>query len=448
MHKDLLNSLDDNTDEVLKTGLELIRHHYHDGKEKAAVIIAANIAAREQDEWERRFKLAQREALMIIADYKNALDDSDVRTGEKPQPSANLYGLLVRLNSILGSDQDMIQYTILATGYDAETMLRILVESNSAPLDFFWIYAVGLPLPHFFEYCLDKVEQYGKALYLMKEDHFSTEEYLKLCTAAVKQDGMALQYVNIATVEAEYPELCRAAIEQDERALQYVKGENCTPEQYTELCLLAIHQFAKNRAADDLHRHYRYMKTIVPFVDLKVCTGEQYAEICLAAISYDSKELEQVNEHICTPERYYEICLAAVNKDASALARVKEHIIAARYRELCMTAIRRDETAIRHVKEYFLNGLTADQYFEMCLAAVKKNGGVLSSVDEKYLSAAHYFELCRIAVPQNGSAIRYIRAEDCTAEEYFELCRMAVSSRWIAVIQSSRYLTAMICSFT
>jgi hypothetical protein len=54
---------------------------------------------------------------------------------------------------------------------------------------------------------------------------------IRICLEAVKQDGLALQYVKNQT-----PEICLEAVKQDGLALKFV--ENKTP----EICLEAVKQ--------------------------------------------------------------------------------------------------------------------------------------------------------------------------------------------------------------
>ncbi|AEF85615.1 conserved hypothetical protein [Treponema primitia ZAS-2] len=438
LYREIINNLDDEDDAVLKAGLDLSEYYYYNDEEIQAVkIIITNIASREQDEWERRFKLAQGEAVITIVRYRNALKNRNHdKTMSWSQP--NLYGLLIRLNSIMASKDDLISRTILApvsrasyqnqTGdaqYDAETILRILIELGAEPGDSLWNYAFGISdnTEDDFQLCLSAVEQYGRALYLVKAERFSFEQYLKLCRAALKQNGMALEYVDKKVIAVDYFDLCRAAVQQDGIALGYIKGEKCTREQYVEICFLAIHQFETMRA--NMRYSHAYPKTLLYFVDTAVCTGEQYADICLSAIADNPEELEYIYENICPQDRYYEICLAAIKKDVKVLTHVNRPAIGKRYQELYAAAVKQDATAIRYAEERFLITLTSDQYFEICLTAVKKDNWVISRVKKEYLTAAQYFELCHMAVPEKSDVLRDMREEDCTAGDYFELCKAA-----------------------
>ena len=73
------------------------------------------------------------------------------------------------------------------------------------------------------KYCLQAVKQYGLALEYVKEQ---TPE---ICLEAVKQNGYALRFVKEQT-----PEICLEAVQRNGLALQYVK------EQTHDICLEAV----------------------------------------------------------------------------------------------------------------------------------------------------------------------------------------------------------------
>lgn len=127
---------------------------------------------------------------------------------------------------------------------------------------------------------------------------------------AVKEDGIALEYVKEQT-----PELCLIAVKQNGYALMSVK------EQTPELCLAAVRQ---NGYA------LEYVK-------------EQTPEICLAAVKQNGLALKYARFQ--TPE----ICLAAVTRNSYALeyARIQTP-------ELCLEAVKTNGLALKHVKKQTL----------------------------------------------------------------------------------------------
>jgi hypothetical protein len=69
---------------------------------------------------------------------------------------------------------------------------------------------------------LEVLKQYGNALYDMPLDMADASNPMntELLLAAVRQDGMALRFVNHETLE-----ICQAAVKQNRRAIQYVPPE-------------------------------------------------------------------------------------------------------------------------------------------------------------------------------------------------------------------------------
>ena len=138
------------------------------------------------------------------------------------------------------------------------------------------------------------------------------------CLEAVKQDGLALQYVLEQT-----PELCLEAVKQHSWALQYVK------EQTPQLCLEAVKQDG----------------WALQFVK------QQTPELCLEAVRRNGSALQYVLEQ--TPE----LCLEAVKQNCWALKLVEQQTP-----EVCLEAVRRDGYALQYVLE---------QTPELCLEAAK-----------------------------------------------------------------------------
>ena len=140
----------------------------------------------------------------------------------------------------------------------------------------------------------------------LDRDHPLRSE-LKLCAAAVQQDGEALKFVTEQT-----PELCLLAVQQNGQALQYVSKQ--TP----ELCLLAV----------------QLNGWALQFV------RKQTPELCLLTVQRHGWALQYVDEQ--TPQ----ICLAAVQQNGRALQYVRKQTP-----KLCMVAVQRDEWALKHVRK-------------------------------------------------------------------------------------------------
>ncbi len=149
----------------------------------------------------------------------------------------------------------------------------------------------------------------------------------KNALAAVKKDGLALQYV-----ETQTEEICLAAVKHHAYAIQYVKNQT------EEMCLIAVKD------------NYYFLE------DIK----NQTDKICLAAVNNDSRAL------IYVKNQTDEICLAAVQKNGFSLLNVKD-----KTEEICLAAVKQNPWVLTIIEK---------QTPEMCLIAVKNNGLVLKYI--------------------------------------------------------------------
>lgn len=95
-------------------------------------------------------------------------------------------------------------------------------------------------------------------------------------------------------------------------------------------------------------------------------------------------------------EQFYELCLEAVKRDARALCLVEEQTF-----EICVEAIKQIPWTLKYVKE---------QTPEICLEAVREDGSSLKYVQNKTP------EICLEAVKEDESAIRWINDEMLTLD--------------------------------
>ena len=168
------------------------------------------------------------------------------------------------------------------------------------------------------------------------------EDFRKICLAAVKQNGYALQYVPEKLKDRE---ICLAAL-QNGGELEYIPEKLKDREMYLaalkqnggeleyipeklkdrEICLAAVKQNG-------------YALQYVP--------GKlKDREICLAAVKQNGYALQYVPEKL----KDREICLAAVKRNGYALQSVPEKL---KDREICLAAVKQDPFAIKHVPEEF-----------------------------------------------------------------------------------------------
>lgn len=100
--------------------------------------------------------------------------------------------------------------------------------------------------------------------------------------------------------------------------------------------------------------------------------------------------------------QYEEVCLAAIKKNGLALRYVKEQTP-----EICLEAVKQNVRVLQYVKE---------QTPEICLTAVKNYGYTLRYVKEQTP------EICLAAVKENGNTLVYVK------EQTPELCLEAINN--------------------
>lgn len=171
----------------------------------------------------------------------------------------------------------------------------------------------------------------------------------KICELAIRQNGLALQYV-----EEQTEEMCKLAVQQEYLALKYVKCQTY------EICRLAVRQNGSMLQYVALEND--------PLVD------GPYKEVCKIAVQQNGFALQYVTKQTD------EICKLAVQQNGLALQCVEEQTP-----EICKLAVQQNGSALLHVK---------NQTDELCKLAVQKDGYVLGFVLNKTE------EICNLAQQQ------------------------------------------------
>jgi hypothetical protein len=236
--------------------------------------------------------------------------------------------------------------------------------------------------------CVQAVKQNGLALEYVPDINKSND----VCEIALKQNGLALQHIDPALMinitDKEYFDMCKIAIEQNIFALEFVKPVFMKPEQYYEICKIAV---TNDNDSDTLQ-----------FVRANKITHEQYYEICELTVTNNGNTLQYVQFYSdeTTPEQYYKICKLAVENKGTALQFVEFFL---------------------DYKQYPYKML-AEQYYKICEFAVKNNGLALQYVRD----LKKIFKICKLAVQNNGSALQYVKANKIEPEQYYEICQEAL----------------------
>lgn len=205
-----------------------------------------------------------------------------------------------------------------------------------------------------------------------------------LCLAAVKNTAAAFAFVKNET-----PEFALAAVKQNGLALEYIKQENHTD----EICLAAVKQ---NGLA-------------LEFVE----ELKQTHEIALAAVKQNADAFDFVRESnrskaVCVetvkrqPMRLvdmpddHDVRLAAVKADGRAVG-----LIHSQPPELCIEAVKHNGFNLKYIQE-------KNRSAEVCLEAVKDKGNALEFVPPP----ARTLAVCAAAVQQDNSALYHLFPAD------------------------------------
>lgn len=281
--------------------------------------------------------------------------------------------------------------------------------------------------------CLRAVKIHGSNL------EFCQLKTARLCKAAVRNNGLAIQFVPDELLNSK---LCQDAVENNYQALYYIKDEFKT----TEMCLMALRAHAVllkkspdmkiydevNRVTMDVwdwipERLHSEEMVSIPGCQLSKLKLKQTRELCLISVTTQGRNLEHVNPEFRTPE----VRFAAVNQNGLALQFVPR---GDQTKSLCMLAVEENHDSLFWVcKKYKIDP-------EVYKIAFLKNGTALKNIPHKYQT----YEMCKYAVSLNGKAITYVNPELMTTD----LCKAAVENTYEALCRipaDSQYLTYDIC---
>ena len=208
--------------------------------------------------------------------------------------------------------------------------------------------------------------------------YFKGEKPVELCMEAVKQTGMALQYI-----ESPYQteEMCLYAVNNDWQSLQYVKNQT------HEICKTAIERSGK------AIQHVKEPTPELCCAALEndggfVCIQSFPPDVCLMAVQKNSGFFQ----YIPAEKQSREVCEVAIYKDPHMLQYMHNQT-----HDLCLRAVKKDGLALQHVKV---------QTPELCMAALENTANALSHVKEYMLG-----KVCAYAKEHNIAAI-YFQKED------------------------------------
>jgi len=195
----------------------------------------------------------------------------------------------------------------------------------------------------------------------------------EICETAVKQNGLAIQYVTDSLLTYD---LYKLAIEQNSRAIQYVSMD------------MIDHVLIESAI--------RQNGLMLRFIT------DQTPELCEMAIKQNPLALQYVKDDMLTKE----LCTMAVQLNGNALSCIDQSS-SFFTEELCVMAIQDDYDVLKIIE---------NQTEDMCKLAVNLHGYVLRYVKNQTP------EICRLAIEQAPCALQYVNEEYQTED----MCKYAV----------------------
>ncbi|GHS89858.1 hypothetical protein AGMMS49957_14000 [Synergistales bacterium] len=218
----------------------------------------------------------------------------------------------------------------------------------------------------------------GKRLESVEPELFTADQYLNLCSNAIGQNSLALEWVDVSRVSIEnYRKLCYQAVKQNSTSLYFVKKELF---ENSENDLRVIYNVAVHQNTDALF-----------------LIRDQTLPLCLMAVKKNTSALQWVNPNLFSREDYTKICYYAFYQK-------QEFILLERIFE--------NYPDIKHFKNYqglrFVNKdyCLPQAYKEICLHAIKYSGESLPFVDESLWLDRDF---CREALKLSRGAKKYVK---------------------------------------
>lgn len=267
------------------------------------------------------------------------------------------------------------------------------------------------------EMCLEVVRKDGMLIgYIQNKkllSHNSKKYYVESSYEAVKQNGLAIRYID-PYILASNPNIYIEAVKQNGMALEFID------QQTEDICMEAIkqnpHSFQFVKAQTE--------RLCMEVIKLDGCMISEIInitdEICMIAVKQNGLALEYVDI------QSYDIVMAAIQQNYEALEYVHEYIITP---SIYLAAIQQNVDAHEYIKydqikdiddfnlqAVKINGIylqyVENQTYDIVLAAVKQNGNSLQYVDDKFITN----KICVKAVKQNWMAWVYVPISEQTLE--------------------------------
>jgi hypothetical protein len=333
-------------------------------------------------------------------------------------------------------------------------MCEIAIKENGLALEY--VLADKMTDDEYVLICELAVQSNGSTLQYVLTDKMTDKEYLYICKLAVKQDGYVLKYVPIEKMtdniielavtnrgsvlqfihekkmtdkmtDKKYLHICKEAIRQNGLALQYVVADKMTVEEYFNICRQAVEHngYALQYVVADKMTVEEYFNICRQAVEENGCTLEYIPiekrtdEIIKLAIQNCGPMLEFIPDNKKSPE----IIKLAVKHYGLTLEFVPDN---EKSPEIIKLALEQDGLALKYVPA---DKMTKEEYLNICVLAIQQTGLALKDVIVDKITKKEYLDICELAVKKYGPALNSVQVDNMTEEEYEYIYNLAVQNK-------------------
>jgi len=220
------------------------------------------------------------------------------------------------------------------------------------------------------------------------------------CLKAVRHDGLQIQYVHRQTRK-----LCRAAMKQNPKAEKYIRDSD----------MIWLDDLLSNICGG-------FGGLAGSLVDFLFYSSSKKTKKVPAALKAMGKQ--------CSPSHYYSQCLKVLEDNCTNIRHVNPGLLSAgQYTELCMLALKEMPDVMVFINDADID---ADLYFQICLQMIGSMKPVereraFNKIQSSRLSTEQYYRLAlALLKSSSGGALHFLEVIDARGlarKHYFELCQ-------------------------
>ena len=252
---------------------------------------------------------------------------------------------------------------------------------------------------------------YGKIL--------GKDNYFAICKKIISKKGSLLEEVQPHLLnKMQYRYLCFTAVKKSCFSIDDVDKKRLDKKDWLALCKTAV-----KKESSILYRLDTPSPQLLKFAfqngcGLKYVKRQSYAQ-CLAILNKKGSELFYVRPDQFTNSQYFNLCKTALKKEDSSLGAVDASFLdLQQYRELCEFAMNSFAGTIRFIEQ---DKIPKRLYHSWCLKALKLTPMWLDSIP----FIDDYFNICLKAVKKDSKCLEYVKYLRLSPQQYKEICGQA-----------------------